>query len=272
MHGESTVTNKQDKYQPFYNGRRASAQLHIIVIGGGIGGLAAALCLAEAGHTVTVFEAARKLREVGAGLQVSPNISRLLSRWGLEDRLRACAVQPEALVFRRYADGKVVGRSRWGKLVDDEFGAPYMHIHRADLHRILLERCRACPRVSFRSNARVQSLDPKPNPKVALALTTGEIFEGDLIVGADGVHSLTRQVVCERDDLAQHTGEAAYRALIPTNCMMDDPDLKALVDTPELTTWMGPGRHIMGYCVVSILFNPFTLGDVHRASESETRI
>ena len=72
-----------------------------------------------------------------------------------------------------------------------------------------------------------------------------------MIVGADGVHSLTRQVVCERDDLAQNTGEAAYRALIPTSSMMDDPELKALVDTPELTTWMGPGRHIMGYCVVS---------------------
>ena len=199
---------------------------------------------------MTVFEAARKLREVGAGLQVSPNVSCLLFRWGLADRLRACAVTPEALVFRRYSDGEVVGRSRWGQAVTDEFGAPYMHIHRADLHRILLHRCRESPRISFRLNSRVASLDPKPNPKVALALTTGEIYEGDLIVGADGVHSLARQVVCERDDLAQHTGEAAYRALIPTNSLMDDPELKALVDTPELTTWMGPGRHIMGYCVV----------------------
>ena len=138
-----------------------------------------------------------------------------------------------------------------GQAIADEFGAPYMHIHRADLHRILLNRCRQNPRISFHLNARVQSLDPKPNPKVALALTSGEIYEGDLIVGADGVHSLTRQVICERDDLAQNTGEAAYRALLPTSLMVDDPELKALVDTPELTTWMGPGRHVMGYCVVS---------------------
>lgn len=250
MYGDASTVRPVDTHPLHINEQYADSHLHILVIGGGIGGLAAAICLSEAGHTVTVFEAARKLREVGAGLQVSPNISRLLFRWGLADRLKACAVSPEALVFRRY-DGEVVGRSRWGDAITDEFGAPYMHIHRADLHRILLNRCRQNPRVSFRLNARVQSLDPKPNPKVALALTSGEIYEGDLIVGADGVHSLTRQVICERDDLAQNTGEAAYRALLPTSLMMDDPELKALVDTPELTTWMGPGRHVMGYCVVS---------------------
>ncbi|THH07114.1 hypothetical protein EW145_g3617 [Phellinidium pouzarii] len=235
--------------QHIYGGLQTAVRLDILIIGGGIGGLAAALCLGEAGHNVTVFEAVRKPREVGAGVQVSPNVSRLLLRWGLGARLHESAVEPEALVFRRYADGEVLGRSRWGSAVVEEHGAPYLHMHRADLHRALLERVRACPRVSFRASARVRSLDPVPRPRVALELVNGQVFEGDLIIGADGVHSLTRQVVCGRADLAQHTGDAAYRAVIPTKEMKKDPDLKSFVDTPELTTWMGPGRHIMTYCI-----------------------
>lgn len=235
-----------------YGDRIAGKRLDIIVVGGGIGGLAAALCLSHAGHSVTVFEAARKLREVGAGLQVSPNVSRLLTRWGMGERMRTCAVEPEALVFRRYADGSVVGRSRWGHASHD-YGAPYYHMHRADLHRILLERLRECPRVTFRLAARVQSLDPQPDArgKIAISLVSGEVFEGDLIVGADGVHSLSRQIVAGQADLAQRTGDAAYRAVIPTSDLLADDELRPFVETPELTTWIGPNRHIMAYCIVS---------------------
>ncbi|EJC98356.1 FAD/NAD-binding domain-containing protein [Fomitiporia mediterranea MF3/22] len=256
-----------------YAGRTAATCLDIIIIGGGIGGLAAALCLAHAGHNITIFEAARKLREVGAGLQVSPNVTRLLHRWGMSDRLSACASEPEALVFRRYKDGEVVGRTKWGKNVREEFGAPYYHMHRADLHRILLQRLRECTNVTFRLNSRVQSLDPHPDArgKVAISLVNGDIFESDLIVGADGVHSLSRQIVCGRVDLAQKTGDAAYRAVIPAEFLLEDEDLRSLMETPELTTWMGPGRHIMGYCIrAQKEYNLVMLHPDHGAEESYT--
>lgn len=234
-----------------YDGREATTKLNIIVIGCGLGGLAAAHCLAEAGHTVQVFEAARKLREVGAGIQVSPNVSRLLIRWGLGERLKQCAVQPEAIVFRRYNDGSVVGYSRWGDSIARELGAPYYHMHRADIHRLILELVLANPRITLNLNSRVKSVKASPDPKVSITLLSGEVIEGDLIIGADGVHSVTRQAVLGRTELAQPTGDAAYRATISTDVMRKDPDLKRLVDVPEMTTWMGPDRHIMGYCIVS---------------------
>ncbi|KAL5524213.1 hypothetical protein ACEPAF_9353 [Sanghuangporus sanghuang] len=249
--GLSHINGKATNRSCMDGTRVPSTQLDIIVIGGGIGGLAAALCLALAGHNVSVFEAARKLREVGAGLQVSPNVTRLMTRWGMADRMRNVGVEPQALVFRRYVDGSIVGRTLWGAVISDEFGAPYYHMHRSDLQRILLERAQECPNVSFRVNSRVRSIDPHPDNqgKVAIALVDGEIFEADLIIGADGVHSLSRQIVCGRAILAQHTGDAAYRTVIPTERMMEDEELRALVENPELTTWMGPGRHIMGYCI-----------------------
>ncbi|KAH8108578.1 FAD/NAD-binding domain-containing protein [Phellopilus nigrolimitatus] len=260
-----------DVHGNIYGERQAAQRLNILVIGGGIGGLAAAFCLAHAGHTVTIFEAARKLSEVGAGLQVSPNVSRLLNRWGMTDRIRECAVEPEALVFRRYNDGEVVGRSHWGETIMMEHGAPYYHMHRADLHHILLERLRQCPRVSVRLSSRIKSLDPNPDPNVTITLVSGEVFEGDMIVGADGVHSLTRQVVCGRADLAQSTGDVALRAVVSTDLMVGDPDLRALVEKPELTTWMGPKRHIMAYCIRGRKeYNIVMLCPDDRAEESYT--
>ena len=233
-----------------YDGREASTKLKVIVIGCGLGGLAAAHCLAEAGHTVQIFEAARKLREVGAGLQVSPNVSRLLIRWGLGERLKQCAVQPEAIVFKRFSDGSVVGYSRWGEGIARELGAPYYHMHRADIHRLILDLVLANPRITLHLNSRVKSIEATPSPKVSITLLSGDTFEGDMIIGADGVHSVTRQVVLGRTELAQPTGDAAYRATISTDLMRKDPDLKRFVETPEMTTWMGPDRHVMAYCIV----------------------
>lgn len=222
---------------------QAPLQLHILIVGCGLGGLAAAHCLAQAGHKITLFESAPAIGEIGAGIQVTPNVTRLLIRWGLGDKLAQIAVRPEALVFRRYSTGERVAYSRWAEKME-AFGAPYYHIHRADFHKLLYDL--AGPSMTLRLNSTVVGCDPEAP---SLTLASGETVHGDLVIGADGVKSYIQQVVLGQVNPAEATGDAAYRALIPTQLMLSDPDLKPFVDTPEMTGWMGPGRHIMAYNV-----------------------
>ncbi|PCH34614.1 FAD/NAD(P)-binding domain-containing protein [Wolfiporia cocos MD-104 SS10] len=222
---------------------KAPLQLHILIVGCGLGGLAAAHCLAQAGHKITLFESAAAIGEVGAGIQVSPNITRLLIRWGAGEKLAAIAVRPQSIVFRRYSNGERVAYTRWAEKMD-VFGAPYYHIHRADFHKLLYDL--AAPRIELRLNSTVVGCDPETP---SLTLASGETVKGDLIIGADGIKSYIQRVVLGHVNPAQPTGDAAYRALIPSSLMLKDPDLKPFVDTPEMTGWMGPGRHIMGYSV-----------------------
>ncbi|KAJ7173105.1 hypothetical protein C8R43DRAFT_1209402 [Mycena crocata] len=233
---------------PVYTGTRRSGTafvpLHFIIVGCGLGGLAAAHCLGRAGHKVTVFESAASIGEVGAGIQISPNLSRLLIRWGLGAELRRVSVKPQAITFRRYKTGHRVGWTKWGENMDRDHGAPYCHVHRADLLNMLFKL--ASPYMTLFLNSRVASLDPHLGQ---VTLESGQSFRGDVILGADGVKSMIREVVIGRPDKPIHTGDAAYRAIIPTSEMAKDPDLKPLVDHPEMTGWIGPGRHIMAYCI-----------------------
>ncbi|EPQ53357.1 FAD/NAD P-binding domain-containing protein [Gloeophyllum trabeum ATCC 11539] len=236
-----------------YGGRKAPLSLNILLVGCGLGGLAAAHCLSQAGHRVTVFESAPAIGEVGAGIQVTPNVSRLLIRWGLGEQLSKIAVKPEAIVFRRYSTGERVGYARWGDKIEKEYGAPYVHIHRADFHKLLFDLAK--DQVELKLNSTVTHIEPGPD-SVSITLHTGEKFTGDLLVGADGVKSLIRTVVLGKTTNAEPTGDAAYRAVIPTELMEKDPDLKPFVDTPEMTGWMAPGRHLMAYNIrAKKLFN-----------------
>ncbi|KAI0699405.1 FAD/NAD(P)-binding domain-containing protein [Cytidiella melzeri] len=228
-----------------YNGRRASLRLHVIVVGCGLGGLAAAHCLANAGHKITLVESAAVIGEVGAGIQVTPNVMRLLNRWGLGEAVEKVAVKPEAICLKRYATGETVGWTKWGDNMN-EYGAPYYHIHRADFHKLLFDL--AAPNMTLRLNSTVVGVDPDA-PSVTLA--SGEVIKGDLIIGADGIKSIVQQVVLGHVNPAQPTGDAAYRAIIPTSVLEADPDLKPLVDNPEMTGWMAPRRHLMAYCIRS---------------------
>ena len=134
--------------------------------------------------------------------------------------------------------------------MEGEYGAPYYHVHRHDLHRMLLELI--APNCTIRLNSTVVSVNPDtPTEKSTVTLATGEVLHADLIIGADGVKSIIQQVVIGRVNPAQPTGDAAYRAIIPTSVMVADPDLKPFVDVAEMTAWMGPGRHLMAYNIVS---------------------
>jgi len=225
-----------------YNGRRASLPLHIVIIGCGLGGLSAAYCLAQAGHKVTILESASAIADVGAGIQASPNVSRLLIRWGLRERLEELGVKPQNLSIRRWENDEVVGWTPFGDTIDKAYGAPYYHIHRADFHRMMYTATE--PHCNIRVNCRVVSVDPS-EPSATLA--SGEVVHADLLIGADGVKSLTREYVVGGPDKPKPTGDAAYRVLIPTEKLLQDDDLRPLVERTESIIWMGPKGHIVGY-------------------------
>ncbi|KAJ7152356.1 hypothetical protein C8R46DRAFT_1302630 [Mycena filopes] len=218
------------------------APLHFVVVGCGLGGLAAAFCLGRAGHKVTVFESASKISEIGAGIQISPNLSRLLIRWGLENELQQATVKPQAVTLRRWKDGEKIGWTKWGENMDRDYGAPYLHIHRADLLAMLVKL--ATPYMTLHLNSRVATLEPN---SCLITLASGETFQGDVVIGADGVKSTVRSVVLGRPDKPRPTGDAAYRAIVPTCEMLKDADLRMLVEESEMTSWVGPGRHVVGY-------------------------
>ncbi|KAG8741018.1 hypothetical protein FRC10_003441 [Ceratobasidium sp. 414] len=241
---DETVNATGAKSTTLFEGRVTSNPLNIVVVGCGLGGLAAAYCLAKAGHKVTLFEAAPAIGEVGAGIQVTPNVSRLLIRWGLAEQLENIAVRPEGIVFRRWNTGEKVGETKWGGEFENEHGAPYYHIHRADFHKLLYDI--TVPLITLRLNSLVTSVDPDAP---SITLKSGEVFNCDLVIGADGVKSFIREMVVGHVDRPVDTGDAAYRAIVPTDKLLADPELRSLVEHPEMTGWMGPGRHIMGYCI-----------------------
>ncbi|KAJ6503778.1 hypothetical protein C8R45DRAFT_1051125 [Mycena sanguinolenta] len=211
----------------------AVKSLHVIIVG-------SAYCLGRAGHTVTVFESASRIADVGAGIQVSPNMSRLLIRWGLGDALREASIKPEAITLLRCT------WTKWGAKVEKEHGAPYLHIHRARLLDMLLALASPC--MTLRLDGRVSSINPDLDE---VTLESGSKFTADIILGADGLKSVVREVVAGSSfHNPMSAADAAYRAIIPTQDMCRDPDLKSLVDHPELTLWIGPGRHIAAYCVI----------------------
>ncbi|EIN04497.1 FAD/NAD(P)-binding domain-containing protein [Punctularia strigosozonata HHB-11173 SS5] len=191
-----------------------------------------------------MIESAPAIGEVGAGIQVSPNVTRLLHCWGLAPALARIAVKPEGIVFRRYDTGERVGYTRWGTSIEREFGVPYYHIHRADFHSLLYDLVKGQDSVEIRLRSTVVGVDPEV-PSVTLQ--TGEVVKGDMLIGADGVKSFVQHIVTGSTNPADPTGDAAYRAIIPTDFMLKDPELKPFVDEPEMTAWMAPGRHLMAY-------------------------
>ena len=247
------------KSPSIYGTRRAPLILDIIVVGCGLGGLGAAFCLTQAGHRVTIVESAPTICEVGAGIQVSPNASRLFWRWGLGKQLDDIAVKPEGISFRRYNTGERVGFTKWGQVMDEDYGAPYYHVHRADLHKLLYDL--VAPHATILLGSAVAACDADP-VLPSITLKSGEVMKADLIVGADGVKSYLQQVVSGKPTPAEATGDAAYRATIPTSLMMQDPELREFVEHPQMVGWMAPGRHLMAYPIVRP--SPFPLGYADR--------
>jgi len=185
-----------------------------------------------------------QIGEVGAGLQVAPNMMRILTRWGLRDTVIASSVSLINLDIRRWSSGALLGEAP----VNKSFGEQYV-IHRADLHRALYERAVGLPNVRVRVGATVVSAEFGEDGKGAgVVLEGGERVKADVVLAADGVKSrLRQQMLGLQVDTPTPTGDAAYRIILPRSAMVADPELRELIDTPRGTRWVGPGRHIMAY-------------------------
>lgn len=209
----------------------------ILIAGGGIGGLAAALALARDGARVTVFEAQDEPAEAGAGLQLSANAVKALRALGLEEAIAARSSRPEAVELRLPKSGRLVSRVTLGARHEARFGAPYFHIHRADLHAVLAEAAEAHPQIQVMTGARVERVT-HGKTQVGVELTGGAETSGDVLIGADGIHSVVREGVAGKDEPV-FTGMMAWRACVPLKDRETPP--------PVASVWMGRGRHLVTY-------------------------
>ena len=212
--------------------------MRIIIVGGGIGGLVAALTLRRASFEVEVFEQAAELREVGAGVQVSPNASRILHRLGLEEPLRRFGVRPLAGVIRRWNDGHVISRQPLAGACEQNFGAPYYHFHRAELLDLLSA---AVPRDIVHLNHRCVGIS-QHDDRVEVRFQNDSTAEADLVVGADGIHSVVREAILGPES-ARFSGHVAYRGLVAAERVAH------LGIEREASSWWGPDHHFVHYFV-----------------------
>jgi salicylate hydroxylase len=218
-----------------------STPQRIAIAGAGIAGLTTALALLQQGIQVDVFEQASQLGELGAGLQISPNGSRVLLALGLGDALQRCVSQARGKEIRMWNTGQ-----RWKlfDLGDDclaRFGAPYWMVHRGDLHRILLDAFEARSDRPVRLNSRVVKARSTV-AGVSFELNDGSQHNARALLSADGVHSLLREQLLG-EDKAQFTGLLAWRGLVPVERVSEH--LRAQVGT----NWVGPGAHVITYPV-----------------------
>ena len=214
---------------------------NMLVAGGGIGGLSAALACARLGHQVSVHERAAEVTEVGAGVQLGPNVVNILFAWGLQDALTAVAVQPERLVVRNAITGAKLGTLNLGQNFTQRYGAPYLTIHRADLHSVLLTAVRAQVHIDLCMNSALVSLGQNTD-RVYAEFSQDQHVQGDLLVGADGGWSLTRKLLWN-DGTPESTGHLAYRAMVKQS------DLPQALRSDQVTAWLGPKLHVVQYPV-----------------------
>ena len=214
--------------------------LHAIVVGAGIGGLTAALVLARKGLRVSVHERAPAFSEIGAGIQISPNASRLLCALGLEPGLRELASAPAAIEMRSWR-GERLFTQALGVVAEQRFCAPYLNLHRADLHRLLVDAIAGEARIELQLGAAVATVE-QAGEIVRLQLENGQTRQADLVIGADGIRSAVRGALFG-PERPRYTGCVAWRGVIPVDA------LAAHRPATVSALWMGPGAHFVHYYV-----------------------
>jgi salicylate hydroxylase len=213
----------------------------VIIAGGGIGGLTTALCLAKYDWSVLVLEQARTFTTAGAGIQLSPNCSRVLHELGLAQALQAQAFLPEGTQFRHWRTGRVITESTLGAEIAERYGAPYYHMHRGDLLEVLLDAAQKHPSIELRTGSAVSDFIQLDDGSVQVQVD-GRLESAAGLVGADGIHSQVRQSLWG-EQAATFTGNIAWRMLVPTT------KLPQGMVRPMSTVWWGPGKHFVHYYV-----------------------
>ena len=213
----------------------------VLIAGGGIGGLAAALGASRGGWDVRLYERAPAFSEVGAGVQLGPNVVRRLQAWGLQQALQSVAAFPERLQVHSALSGRELAATALGNDIVQRYGAAYATVHRADLHQLLLQAVQARGGVQLNLNLAIDH-HTEASGAVLVRTSRGKEVEGDALIGADGLWSATRTRLLN-DGPPRVSGHLAYRALVPQAAL--PPALR----TRHVTAWLGPRLHVVQYPV-----------------------
>lgn len=213
----------------------------LLVVGGGIGGLATALAASNAGRPVHLIEKAREFAEIGAGIQLAPNALRMLDRLGILPEIRKHAIFPTRLVLMDAISGDHIMSFDVGRKFVDHFGYPYIVIHRADLLDVELEACRAAKHVMLENDKEAVHVEDLGD-RARVTCADESIYEADAVVGADGLKSQIRKAIHD-DGEPICSEQVAYRGTIPID------EAPTHVELDHMTIWVGPNLHFVTYVV-----------------------
>ncbi len=237
---DQTEVNSQQHSSRLAARDRGTSSASVAIIGAGIGGLTTALALKDVGFEVTVYEQAQALESLGAGLQLSPNATRILHALGLKEQLARSSFFPKAVHFRSGASGYLIAYRHLGAISEARYGAPYYHIHRGDLQNLLLNAL-SDKGITLQLGRTFKNLH-QGSDTVNLIFEDNTQVEHDLLIGCDGIRSQVRQCLFGEDS-ARFSGHVAWRGLIARAAVPDN------FIQPAATVWLGPGKHFVHYYV-----------------------
>ena len=216
---------------------------HVLIVGAGIAGLASAIALSRDGFKVTVLEQAEHIEEIGAGIQISSNASLVLDDWGLLEKTLTYGFLPQGIQISHWKKGTPIARFPLNENLSTDH-TPYIHIHRADLHRILLNELKSLAPDAIHAQSKVISIDKdSDSERYQVSCANEATYIADWVIGADGIHSVVRSFTPAKIGETQFTGNVAWRGLIPISAL---PSNKP---GPFAHLVMGPNGHMVFYYV-----------------------